>query len=84
MRTPMKNMQILISDVSNGWIVNHVTDKECKTFIADTPQSCVDIVKNILEENYETVTVPDTIKRSTSGRIYLDSGGEPPKLTEGR
>ena len=80
----MKETQILISDVLNGWIINHVTNKECTTFIADTPQACLTIVKNILEENYETVEVPDTIRRTSAGRVYLDSGGEPPKLTEGR
>ena len=84
MRTPMKETQILISDVANGWIVNHVTAKECKTFIADTPQSCLHIVRNILEENYEAVAIPDSISRESSGRVYLDSRGEPPKFTEGR
>lgn len=84
MRTPMKETQILISDVANGWIVNHVTTKECLTFIADTPQACVNIVKNILEENHETVKIPDSISHSSPGRIYLDSRGEPPKSPERR
>lgn len=84
MKQLAKETQILISDVTNGWIVNHVTAKECKTFIADTPQACVDIVKNILEENYEAVEIPDSIRRSSAGRVYLDSRGEPPQSSERR
>ncbi len=79
----MKDLQILISQVDNGFIINVVTPKDVKVLIGDTRESVAKIVESVLEGQHEGIEIPDSIVRSTPGRIYHGPGGTLPKSSEG-
>lgn len=80
----MSELQIMISQVDNGFVLNVVKGRDCRVLVGDTRETVVKLVESILEEPNETVEVPDSISRSSTGRRYLGPGGTFPKSSEGR